>query len=40
MPVMYDSKPTAAVIEPTRTDARVELIELEPEAFPDAQEKY
>jgi hypothetical protein len=25
MPVIYNSKPTAAVIEPTCTDARVEL---------------
>jgi len=35
MPVMYNSKPTAAVIEPTCTDARVELISLEPEESKD-----
>lgn len=36
MPVLYiNCKPTAAIIEPTRTDARVELIELEPEESKD-----
>jgi len=36
MPVIYiKCKPTAAVIEQTCTDARVELIELEPEESKD-----